>query len=363
MNTYDSSYVRIPAGALKDTVTTCLKSHGISDSDAEVVADVLVAADLRGIESHGVARLSSYYLDGLKAGGINPRPHRQINSSARSIFVLDADNGLGHPACHQAMNRCIELAENDGIAVGGVKNSNHFGIAGYYAMQAAEQGMVGLCLTNSGPLVLPTYGRRATLGTNPIAVAVPAGDSPPFVLDMATSVVPIGKIEVHRRKEKPVPISWGADAEGLPCEDPDTIIEQGALFPLGGTDRTSGYKGYGLAAVVDILSGVLTGAGFLTAVGSADDPGTTGVGHFVAALRVDAMMPLDTFGSQMDEFIDQLQSAPLAADCEQIYVAGQKEHLQYEKNLREGVPLHPKVHRELVSICQSLDVPAPETCR
>lgn len=360
MDKQQSSYVRIPADELKRAVAGCLQAQEVAADDASVVADVLVAADLRGIESHGAARLSAYYVDALRSGGINPEPNRHLAAGAGSVFVLDADNGLGHPACHQAMNRCISLARETGIAVGGVKNSNHFGIAGYYAMQASREGMIGVCLTNSQPLVLPTYGRKPTLGTNPIAVAVPAGDYPAFVLDMATSVVPIGKIEVHQRKQKPVPASWGADADGLPSEDPEIIMQQGGLFPLGGTDKTSGYKGYGLAAVVDILSGVLTGASFLTAVSSATDCEPTGVGHFVAALRVDAMMPPDDFAKRMDQFIEQLQTAPLATDCEHIYVAGEKEYLQYEKNLQNGVPLHPKVHSELLDVCRELDVSFPE---
>ena len=350
------NYIRVNADRLRDCTSDCLQAHGVRSSDADIVADVLVAADLRGIESHGVARLSSYYLGGLRENNLNPDPDRRFAADAGAIFTVDADNGLGHPACHEAMQKCISLAADSGIAVGGVRNSNHFGIAGYYAMMALEQDMIGLCLTNSQPLVTPTYGRKRTLGTNPIAVAVPTGDRPSFVLDMATSVVPIGKMEVFRRREETVPQSWGADADGLPTDDPGTVVEEGSLFPLGGTADTSGYKGYGLAAVVDILCGVLTGADFLTGVSSGDASEAAGVGHFVAALKIDALMSPKEFESRMDAFINQLKSAPLAENCDEIYVAGEKEHLHHKRNQCEGVPLHPKVYDQLMETCDHLNV-------
>jgi len=353
------TYVRVPVDELKRTVSETLQVHDVPREDAEIVAEVLVASDLRGIESHGVARLASYYLNGLQQQEVNARANSQIVSRAGSVFTMDADNGLGHPACYRAMEQCIALAAESGIAAGGVRNSNHYGIAGYYAMRAAEKGLIGVCLTNSKPLVLPTYGRTPTLGTNPISVAVPAGDRPPFVLDMATSAVPIGRIEVLKRKEQRAPDGWGADRDGLPTDDPIEILECGGLFPLGGTADTSGYKGYGLAAVVDILSGVLSGAAFLTGVNAASEAKRSNVGHFVAAMQVEAIMKKEEFFSRMGQFMDELKNAPLARGSEEIYLAGEKEHRHYLKNKREGAPLHPKVYMELLEACELRQVEPP----
>ncbi len=360
MDTPDKSYVRVAANELKRVVTETLLAHEVPEEDAHIVADVLVASDLRGIESHGVARLSSYYLEGLKEGRVNVHPDVRMASSAGSVFCVDADNGLGHPVCHRAMERCISLALENGISAGAVRNSNHYGIAGYYAMLAAKHDLIGVCLTNSRPLVIPTYGRTPVLGTNPISVAVPAGDRPPFVLDMATSAVPIGRVEVLQRKNQRAPSGWGADRHGLSTDDPTEIREHGGLFPLGGTDETSGYKGYGLGAVVDILSGVLSGAAFLNAVGSATDADPSNVGHFVAALQVEALMGRDEFFARMQEFMDELKESPRAQGAEEIYLAGEKEHRQYRTNLREGAPLHPQVYRELLEECSALGVQPPQ---
>lgn len=352
-------YVRIPSEELHRVVTKALQAHDVPSTDADIAAEVLVSADLRGVESHGVARLVPYYLTGLDLGHIKARPEPRIVSDLGAAFTLDADNGLGHPACHRAMKECISRADEYGVAVGGVRNSNHFGIAGYYAMMALDAGMIGICLTNSRPLVMPTGARESILGTNPISVAVPAGEHRPFVLDMATSVVPIGKIQVHARTDRGIPSTWGADSAGHPTDDPQRIIDGGGLFPLGGPEETSGYKGYGLAAMVDIFSGVLTGASFLSNVLSGSDPEPADVGHFVAALRIDAMIDRNQFSGRMDEFIEELKTAPRAEGYDRIWVAGEKEYDAWQRNITEGVPVHVKVLEDIIDLGVRLGMPVP----
>ena len=355
-------YVKVPALELKKAAAELLIKYNVPPSHADTVSDVLVTADLRGVESHGIARLYPYYISRLKQGYMNPQANPHIIGNFGATFNMDGENGLGHVACHTAMKKCIDLAREFGIGIGGIKNSNHFGIAGYYSMMALQEGMIGICISNSQPLALPTFSKKRLLGTNPLSIAVPAGKSQPFVLDMATSVVPIGKIEVHKRKGIKVPPEWGADSKGRATSDPAQILEGGGLFPLGGPEETGGYKGYGLSAVIDILAGVLTGSSFLSGVLNARvSPDPCGVGHFVAAIQADAFMDMTEFKGRMDQFIEELKTAPLAEGCDKIYIAGEKEFLQWEQNMRDGVPVHTKVWEELTSLCSEHDINIPET--
>ena len=353
----ETNYVKVPAPELKKVVAEILGKYDVPASHAEIVSDVLVTADLRGVESHGVARLIPYYINRLEHGYINPQPNIQLTRNFGATFLLDGGNGLGHVACQKAMQKSIELAKTFGVGIGGVKNSNHFGIAGYYSMMALEEDMIGVCISNAKAFVLPTFSKKRLLGTNPLSIAIPAGKSQPFVLDMATSVVPIGKIEVHQRKELKVPPEWGADKKGNATSDPDEIMDGGGLFPLGGPAETAGYKGYGLSAAIDILSGVLTGSSFLAGVLDAiGQPEPCGVGHLVSAIQVEAFMDRSDFEGRMDEFANQLKTAPLAENCDEIFIAGEKEFLQWEKNIKSGVPVHKKVWAELGALCEQLNI-------
>ncbi|MGI6208028.1 MAG: Ldh family oxidoreductase [Anaerolineae bacterium] len=352
---------RVDAKKLERLVSDLLVAAEVPREDADIVAWVLVKTDLRGVESHGTARLSYYYLHNARQGLINRRPNVTVVSEGPSSLVVDADNGLGHPVSYRTMKRCIEKAKQTGICAATVRHSNHFGAAGIYAMMALEEDMLGLALTNSQPLAIPTYGRKRLLGTNPISLAAPAGNSLPFVLDMATSVVPIGRIEVYQRRGEPVPLGWGADGEGRVTSDPDRIMDGGGLFPLGGPAETGGYKGYGLAAMVDILCGVLSGAAFLTGVlpPKLDRTGPADVGHFFLALDIAAFRPIDEFKAAMDAFIRELQESPKAAGADRIYVAGEKEFMQEQERLQLGIPLNPKVEEDLRGMCQELGVAWP----
>ncbi len=328
-----------PENDLRDFITRVLVKAGISNEDAAIAADVLLSADMRGVESHGIIRLFPYYYHRLKDGLVNASPQLKRLAETHASLTLDADNGLGHPSAYRAMQACIEKARGSGAAVTTVRNSNHYGIAGYYAMQALPHDMIGLSMTNASPLVAPTYGRTAMLGTNPIAVAVPAGEELPYVLDMATSIVPIGKVTVYQKAGLDIPAGWGIDSVGRVTTDPSAVLEGGALLPLGGMDEMRGYKGYGLALLVDILSGILAGSAF----GMATDPGgpedPSRIGHFFAAIRIDAFRPLEEFKQEMDSLIRQLKNAPKAAGQDRIYVAGEKEYEMASLSRQNGVPV------------------------
>jgi len=352
---------RVDAAKLERLVSDLLVAAGVPREDADIVGYVLTKTDLRGTESHGTARLSYYYLHNVRQGLINPRPKVRTVAEGPSYLVLDADNGLGHPVAYRAMQRCLEKAKESGVCCATVRHSNHFGAAGIYAMMALEHDMMGLAFTNSQPLTIPTFGRQRVLGTNPIALAAPAGVELPFVLDMATSVVPIGRIEVYRRRGEQVPHGWGADADGQPTTDPDRILEGGGLMPLGGPAESGGYKGYGLAAMVDVLSGVLSGAAILNGVlpPRLDRSGDANVGHFLMALDVSAFRPVDEFRETMDSFVHQLRDSPKAVGQDRIYIAGEKEFLTEQDRRANGVPLNPVVEEDLRGLCHDTGVAWP----
>ena len=330
---------------------------GISEGDAALAADVLVSADMRGVDSHGLIRLQNYYGSRLEQGLIDPKATPTVLRESPTVISMDANNGLGHPAGVKTMRLCIEKARQSGLAMATVRNSNHYGIAGYYAMMALAQGMIGVSFTNSGPLVAPTHGRKAMLGTNPIAVAVPAGKSRPYVLDMATSIVPLGRISVYQKNGAPIPAGWGIDAEGNITEDPARVIEGGALMPLGGPELLRGYKGYGLALLVDIFSGVLAGAGFGEQVYGSSAPGASRIGHFFAAIRIDAFRDPAEFSADMDTLLGSLRDSPKAAGEERIFIHGEKEFEKAERALVEGVRLSDVAVRTLIEAGEQAGVP------
>lgn len=342
-----SKVILFKADDLRDYVVRFFTKLGVSHRDAEIAASVLVLADLRGVDSHGIIRLNSYYGVGIKKGTINPRSPVTVVKETLTTLALDGGSGLGMVVGHEAMTRCIEKADQSGIAMVTVRNSNHFGIAGYYAMMALSHDMIGICYTNARSLVAPTYGRTAMLGTNPIAVAAPAATERPFVLDMATSIVPIGRVAVYEKEGKQVPPGWGVDSSGQVTTDPTAIIKGGALMPLGGIDLMRGYKGYGLAMLVDIFSGVLSGAAFGNRVGHAGTDEQADVGHFFGAVKIDAFRPAPEFKADMDALIHQMKDAPKATGQDRIYIHGEKEFELAERNEKEGVPLIEEVVKSL----------------
>ncbi len=358
----------ISPGPLRSFCEEVFVRLGVARSDAAVTADVLVAADLRGVDSHGVARLKRY-VDGLRDGVMKPRPTTRIVAETPATVTYDADAGLGQPVSAMAMRKAIEKAAGLGAGFASVRNSNHYGIAGYYAMMALDQDMIGISTTNSDVLVVPTFSRNAILGTNPIAVAVPAGKNAAFVLDMATSTVPRGKLEVYSRLEKPMPQGWATDEKGVGTTDSTQVLKNlstragGGLLPLGGEgELLSGHKGYGLAFLVDILSGVLSGAAYADLVyprAKNGRPLPANLGHFFGAFRVDAFRPLAEFKRDMDDLIGRLKNADKAAGAERIYIHGEKEYEKAAERQTKGIPLHPKVVATLAQIGDEVGVKLP----
>jgi L-2-hydroxycarboxylate dehydrogenase (NAD+) len=357
--------VRIQADSLKDLCIRVFQKMGLPEEDARITAGVLVATDLRGIDSHGVARLG-FYVERLRNGVIVPRSKVRTVAETPVTALIDAGGGMGQPVSYRAMEKAIQKAMDVGAGFVAVRNSNHYGIAGYYAMMALEHDCIGVSMTNSSVFVVPTFGREAMLGTNPIAVAAPAGRERPFVLDMATSIVPFGKLEVYDWLGKATPPGWASDEDGAPATDPKRVMQNlmtqagGGLMPLGGAGESlGGHKGYGLVLLVDVLCGVLSGACYADLVNpkTADGrPLPSGLGHFFGALQVQAFRPVAEFKAAMDDLQQRLRNAPKAEGQDRIYIHGEKEFEEAERRSREGIPLSPKVLAELGEIARELDV-------
>lgn len=351
---------RVPAEALKAFGRAILEKVDVPAEDARIVAEVLVAADLRGVESHGMARLRGYYVDRLRGGGMPARPEVRVLHETPVTAVLDAGGGLGHPPAYRAMQLALDKAARFGAGFVTVRNSNHFGIAGYYAMLALERNCIGLAMTNGSRWVVPTFGRDPMLGTNPIAVAVPAGQAPAFVLDTATSTAAVGKVEVAEREGRPIPLGWATDKAGQPATDPGPFLQDmraalgGGMLPLGGAGETlGGHKGYGLAAWVDLFCGPLAGAGYADQIVGleASSQGRPGIlGHFFGAWQVEAFRPLADFAPAVDDWQARLKGSRKADGHDRIYVAGEKEHAEAERRRRDGIPLHPAVLADLQAL-------------
>ncbi len=344
---------------LLDFVRSVFLKLGVPEEDARTVAENLVTADLRGIESHGVARLRRY-VDGIRKGAVKVRPNIRVVSEGPSFALIDGDSGLGQVVGNFSMRLAMRKAGESGLGFVTVRMSNHYGIAGYYAMMALEKDMIGISMTNSRPLVAHTGALGKWLGTNPIALAAPTATPPPFVLDMATSVAPIGKMEEYSRLGRKIPLGWGIDAEGKPCDDPDVIMREGALLPLGGLGELfGGHKGYGLAIMVEILTSVLSGAAMLREVGQTEAPQPANVGHFFMAIDVARFMPVDEFKGRMERLRESLKKAPLHPEFERIWIHGEKSYLTSLKRIEEGIPIHRRVMEGMKLVASEVGVRFP----
>ncbi len=357
--------LRVDADTLRRFCRRAFQAWDVPEADAAIAADVLVTADLRGIDSHGVVRLKRY-LDGLRTGVMVARPRIEVARETPATALIDGGAGLGQPIGVRGMRLAMEKAEEVGAGFVAVRNSNHFGIAGYYAMMALERGLIGISMTNSETLVVPTFGKKAMLGTNPISVAVPTQGERPFVLDMATSVMPVGKLQLYNLVGKPIPKGWATDERGLTTTDVGRVVQNlkehrgGGILPLGGEgEKLGGHKGYGLALLVDILSGVLSGAGYADTVYPEDGerPLPSNIGHLFGALKIEAFRPLEEFKRSMDDLIRRLKSSPKAEGQSRIYIHGEKEWEMEEERRQKGIPLHPKVVTLLEEIAEELDIP------
>ncbi len=360
-----SGLLHFETHVLEDFCRDVFMACGLGREAATQSAEVMVAADVRGIPSHGIGRLWRY-VNGLKSGLMRVDAKPEIVVDTPGALVIDAHGGMGFPVSVRAMNRILEKAASNGSAFGCVKDSNHFGIAGFYAMMALDHDMIGIASTNTAALGLPTFGRQVMYGTNPLAFAAPAAAEKAFVLDMSTTVVTRGKIEVCDRLHKPLPQGWAAGSDGRPISDAHTIIDNllnrlgGGIFPLGGEGEDfGGYKGYGLAVMVDILCSVLCGATFGPQV---SDTATSSarVSHFFGAIKIGAFRDPAEFRKDMDRMLRDLRLCPPAAGAERVYFAGQKEFEHEAKVRRHGVSLFQETVVSLELISHETAVPLPE---
>lgn len=338
------------------------KKMGCPAHDAELAAEVLLKADLRGVDSHGVARLVGYVRLWEKKR-INVKPAIQIVHETPSTAVIDGDKGLGLLVAPFAMKVAMEKAQSAGTGWVSVRNSNHFGIAGYHAMMALEKDMIGLAMTNASPLVAPTFATERMLGTNPIAVAIPAGQQPPFVADFATTTAANGKLEILQRKNEQAPLGWIQDAEGNPSDDPHELSKGGALLPLGSDRDRGSHKGYCLGSIVDIFSAVFSGANygpwvppFVSFLPLAKNPVGEGIGHFLGAMRVDAFRPADEFKKHMDQWIGRFRAAKPVVEQEKVLIPGDPEREMESVREKEGIPLLEPVVKDLKDLAKKFDL-------
>ena len=335
---------------------------GCSKEHADIAAKVLVSADVRGVDSHGVARLSGY-LRLWEAGRIKATPNIEIVHQTPSTAVINGDAGLGLVVAPFAMQVAIDKAKQVGTGWVSVKNSNHFGIAGYHAMMALEHDMIGMAMTNASALVAPTFSNERMLGTNPIAVAIPAGTQPPFVADFATTTAANGKLEILQRKNSDTPHGWVQDAVGNPSTNANELKQGGALLPLGGDREHGSHKGYALGSIVDIFSAVLSGASygpwappFPAYVPMPVNMPGEGLGHFFGAMRIDAFRPAEDFKSHMDNWISRFHEAKPIDENQKVLVPGDPEREMEVIRMKEGIPVVDSVVEDLKKVGEQFGI-------
>ena len=355
--------VVFPVGRLQEFVHRVFLSFGIPEAEAKEAAEVLSLADLRGIDSHGIARLHAYATM-LDAGRINPRPEISTVRETRSTATIDGDNGLGLVVGPRANRMAMDKADDVGTGWVAVRGSNHFGIAGYYVLETLQRDQLGWAMTNTTKIVAPLWGIERMLGTNPLAIAFPGAEEPPIVIDMASPAAAFGKLEMAIRKNESIPDGWAIDKEGHPTSDPTEMVDGGAMLPLGSTREGGGHKGYCLGAMIDLLSGVLSGAnwGPFTPVFTTEfeEPARrvgVGLGHFFGAMRIDGFADVDEFKRQVDDWVRTFRATAPAPGTEGPLIPGDPEREAELVRRSEGVPLVPAVVEDLREVSQMTGVP------
>ena len=352
-----------PPDQLFDFTVSVFRHFDVPADDARTAATVLQSADLRGIDSHGVARLRTYF-DMLELGRINPKAHVTVVRETASTATVDGDNGLGLVVGPAANAIAMEKALAAGSGWVSVRNSNHYGIAGWYVLEALKRDLIGWSMTNTTKLVAPLWGAERMLGTNPIAIAFPGAEEPAIVIDMATCTAAYGKVEMARRAGSRIPLRWAADRNGVPTTDPNAMIGGGALLPLGSDREGGGHKGYALAVMVDVLSAVLSGANwgpFVPPFALRQEIPTRsvgkGIGHFFGALRIDAFIEPDEFKKQIDDMVRTLRRTRPAPGTDGPLIPGDPERQAEAVRGRDGIPLTPPVVEELRDISRQTGIP------
>jgi LDH2 family malate/lactate/ureidoglycolate dehydrogenase len=349
---------RVKVKVLHDFMVDVLVKVGVPAPDARVCADVLAESDRRGIDSHGIARFKTIYIDRIEAGIINPKTKIDIVRESPTTAVLDGNDGMGQVIAKRAMQTAIDKAKAYGMGMTAVRNSNHYGIAGYYALMAIRAGMIGITGTNARPSVAPTFGVENLLGTNPLTIGLPTDEDFPFLIDCATSIIQRGKVEVYARLGKELPSGWVIGNNGEAKTDAKEVLEEllkgdAALVPLGGIgEETSGYKGYGYATVVEILSSALQSGAFLTALTGYKDGKREPhkLGHFFMAVDVSTFVDVAEFKKTAGEILRQLRSSKKMAGQDRIWTAGEKEYEAQKEREKLGVPVDSVVQGEILEL-------------
>ena len=351
---------------MNEFLIEAFKGYGVPEEDAKICADVLLESDRRGIESHGCNRFKPIYINRIVNGTLLPVTNIEILKETPTTVVMDAHDGMGMVASHKMMEMLIKKAKTYGMAGGAIRNSTHYGIAGYWTTMASKEGLIGITGTNARPSIAPTFGVENMMGTNPLTFALPTDEEFPFCLDCATSIVQRGKIEYYARSGKDTPAGMVISREGEALTDSEQILKNlvdgtAALAPLGGIgDELAGYKGYGYAAIVEILSAALAGGEFMKAlsrVGEDGNPQMFHLGHFFFVVDPEAFMGLDTFKKIAGDICRALRASEKAPGCERIYTAGEKEYLTCLERKEKGVPVGEAVQKEILEVRDKLNLP------
>lgn len=349
---------------MEQFMANALIKAGVPESDAAVCADILITADKLGIDSHGCNRLKPIYLDRIKDGILNPVTNFEIVKEGPTTAVVDGHNGMGHVIARRSMQMAIDKAKEFGMGMVAVRNSTHYGIAGYYALMAAKSGMIGVTGTNARPSIAPTFGVENMLGTNPLTFGMPTDEDFPFLLDCATSVSQRGKIELYARKGKPVPKGWVIDEQGESKTDSaeilkDLVNEKAALAPLGGIgEETAGYKGYGYATVVEILSAALQGGSYMKMLMGFEDGKKVPypLGHFFIAMDISHFIELDSFKKTTGNILRELRASRKMPGQNRIFTAGEKEYMIWLDRRDKGVPLNEAMQKEIKEVAENYHI-------
>jgi L-2-hydroxycarboxylate dehydrogenase (NAD+) len=341
----------VNAEKLTSFATKAFEQLGVPPEDALITARALVAADLRGVDSHGVAHLGPLYIKRIKDGSVNVKPQTKITSHAASTAVMDGDKGLGFVVGYRAMEEAMHRAGSVGSGFVSVRNSTHYGAGAYYAMMALKQDMIGISMTQGGKGIVAPGSRGRGLGLNVISVAIPANKEAPFVLDMATGVVANGKLEVAARNKRPIPEGWAVDMDNNPVTEVSKAT--GGILPLGGSPQTGSFKGFALTVLVDILCSTLSG--WPTVPELSKQPYAGQASHFFGAISIDGFQPAEEFKARMDAMIKAHHDLPKASGVDRIYLSGEIEQ-EIEERRRKGIPLHPEVIASLQEVAKDLGI-------
>lgn len=340
---------------LQQNIQAIFEQVGFDKANADIIARMLSMSESKGIKSHGILRIPDY-LDKISTGEINVKPNIKLIKESPGTGLLDADSTMGAIAATQAMSLAIDKARQVGTGMLGVRNSTHFGIGAFYSEMALEHNMIGFALTNSIPYVAPTGSSIPMLGTNPIAYAFPVKSGPPFSADFSTSSIAKGKLSLLQIEKRETPLNVVQDSEGKPTTDPSTLIKGGSILPLGGDIEHGGHKGYALASIVDILSGVLTSANFGMFANQQGSPNGSGIGHFLGAIKVDAFMDIEEFKNRMELWIDAIHSSPTTPGVEKVLIPGEIEWQQEQMHNEQGIEIDHKIIELLKESLQKYNI-------